>query len=116
MSEEKIFSKYYMFPHLQMIHSIIQIFCKDFIVSESWEALVKPFSGLPSGAWSGRHRGNPTVIRTKNIKDPHHQVFLVLNLKCKEIYLTKIFLQHSISIIIPCCLAEQALALKLTGE
>ena len=81
-----------MFPHLQMIHSIIQIFCKDFIVSESWEALVKPFSGLPSGAWSGRHRGNPTVIRTKNIKDPHHQVFLVLNFEMQRNLFDKNFL------------------------
>ena len=42
---------------------------------------MKPCSGLRSGAWSGRHRGNPTVIRTKNIKDSHHQVFLVFQLQ-----------------------------------
>ena len=56
------------------------VFCNDFIVFESWESLTKPCSGLRSGAWFGRHRGNPTVIRTKNIKDPHHQVFLVFQL------------------------------------
>jgi len=36
-----MFSKYYFFCHLQMVHSTVQIFCNDFKVSESWEPLVK---------------------------------------------------------------------------
>ena len=83
--EETIFSKYYTFSYLQTIHFNIHIFWNDFIVSESWKA--HSCSGLRSGAWSGRHRGNPTVIRTKNIKDSHHQVFLVLQLWTAKKYI-----------------------------
>ena len=31
--------------------------------------------GLHRGAWPSRHRSNPAIVRTKDIKDTHNQVF-----------------------------------------
>ena len=65
--------------------------------------------GLHRGAWPSRHRSNPAIVRTKDIKDTHNQVFSKFDYQYKILVNRnpwKILLQRPFSIIIPCCLAR----------